>query len=251
MNPLLFRRMKRITLATSILLLVCFYANAQSQFDLGLVQDGTYINSGLGFTFKYPQGWTVHGKETDDHIRELSKEKAAAEGPTSKAALEASLKRTYSLLTVFRHPVGTPGIGFNPAILVMAEKISHAPGIKNGKDYLLNVRELIQKSGGQILLKEPTEHTFAEWQFFRDDYSLQTPLGDQVIQAYYAHVVKGYVVVFMFMAEDQKRVDELAKSLGTLTVLPPVRSGVPKVIADTPPKPKPKTKPKPRGPVNQ
>ena len=229
--------MKRITLATSILLLVCFHANAQTQIDLGRVQEGTYINSGLGFTFKYPQGWTVHGKETDDRIRELGKEKAAAEGAMSKAALEASLKQTHSLLTVFRHPIGTPGVGFNPGILVLAERVSHAPGVKTGKDFLLNVRELMQKTGGQALLKEPTEHIFDGWQFFRDDYSLQSPGGGRVIQSYYAHIVKGYALVFLFMAEDQKDVDELAKSLETLAVLPPVRTGV---IVDTPPKPKPK-----------
>jgi hypothetical protein len=218
--------MKRITLATSILLLVCFYANAQSEFDRGLVHEGMYINSGLGFTFKYPQGWTVHGKETDERIRELGKEKAAASGAESKASLEAALKHTYSLLTVFRHPVGTPGVGFNPAILVMAEKVSHAPGIKNGKDFLLNVRELMQGTGGQAMLKEPTEHTFAGWQFFRDDYSLQSPGGGRVIQAYYAHIIKGYALVFIFMAEDQKGVDELTKSMETLAMAPPVRRGV-------------------------
>lgn len=230
--------MKRIILATSILLLVCFYANAQTQFDVGRVQDGTYINGGLGFTFKYPQGWTVHGKETDERIREIGKEKAAAEGAATKASLEAALKDTYNLLTVFRHPVGTPGIVLNPAILVLAEKVSHAPGIKTGKDYLLNVRELMQRAGSEVMLKQPTEHVVAGWHFFRDDYGVQAPGGGQVYQAYFAHVLKGYALVFIFMGGDQKGVDELAKSLETLVVFPPIRRGV-EVIVDPPPKPKP------------
>jgi hypothetical protein len=228
--------MKYLTLATSILLLICFSASAQSEFDLGLVKDGTYINSGLGFTFRYPKDWTVHGDATNKRINEVGKQQIVNSGALSDASVEVSVKNSHSLLTVFRHPLGTPGITFNPAILVIAERIDHAPGIKNGKDYLLNVRALLKKTGVQVSLEEPTEHRFAEWQFFRDDVTVEVN-GVRVAQSLFASTVKSYAVVFIFMGETRAAVDEIAKSMETFTFAPPVRRGV--TIVGVPAKPKP------------
>jgi len=232
--------MKRTPLATSlVLLLICFSANAQSGVDLGIVEDGTYANPHFEFKFTYPKGWTVHGKETDERMRELGKEMAANAAGTSKEQLEVALKSTYTLLTVFRHPVGTPGITSNPAVLVIAEKVAHAPGIKNGKDYLLNVRELMRRTGAQVMPNEPKEFNFAGRQFFRDDYGVEIN-GVKITQAYFAQVMKGYALVFIFMGPDQKTVDEITKSMDTLEVTPPIRRGTVTTIQGEPaPKPKP------------
>lgn len=225
--------MKRVPLTISIILLLCCYANAQSEVDRGVVHNGMYINPGFGFTFKYPKDWVVHGEATNERIRELGKEKVAESG-TSKASVEVAMKNTYQLLTVFRHPVGTPGLAFNPAILVIAEKVSHAPGIINGKDYLLNVRALMLKAGShQVLLKEPMEYRFAGSQFFRDDYAVEAN-GVHMVQAYFAKVAKGYALVFIFMGEDQRSLDEMTKTMETLDTTLPVRRGVTTVIGSDP-----------------
>lgn len=217
--------MKRVPLTIPIILLLCCYANAQSVVDRGITQDGMYINWGLGFSFKYPKGWVVHGEATNERIREIGKEKIVESGALSRASADVAVKNTYQLLTVFQHPLGTPGIAFNPAILVLAESVGHAPGIVNGKDYLLNVRALMLKAGSQVLLKEPTEYRFAGSQFSRDDYAVEAN-GVHVIEAYFANVANGYAVVFIFIGQDQKSVDEMAKSMETFHSTPPVRKGV-------------------------
>ena len=233
--------MKRIPLTISIILLLCFYANAQSQVDRGFVQDGTYVNNGFGFIYTYPKDWTVHGDATNERIREAGKQEMIESGALSKGSAEASLKNTHYLLTVFRHPLGTPGITFNPAVMVIAERVDHAPGIKNGKDYVLNTRAILKRTGAQVTDEEPTEHRFGDWQFFRDSYALEIN-GRHVVQAHFATIVKGYALLFIFMGPDEKSVDEIAKSMETFAVLPPVRTGVTTVIGP-PPKPTPKPKP--------
>ena len=115
--------MKRVPLTISIILLLCFYTNAQSVVDRGTTHDGIYINPGLSFSFKYPKDWVVHGEETNERIREIGKEKLIESGASSRASADVAVKNTYHLLTVFRHPLGTPGIAFNPAILVIAERV--------------------------------------------------------------------------------------------------------------------------------
>ena len=227
--------MKRVPFLISIILLLCFYANAQTAVDQGVTtQDGTYINPGFGFSFKFPKDWTVHGEATNERIREIGKEKIAESGALSKPNAEVSLKNTHYLLTVFRHPIGKPGITFNPAILVLAEKVSHAPGITNGKDYLLNVRTVLLKTGHQALLKEPVEYSVAGTQFFRDNYASEVN-GVPVTQSFFARITNGYALVFIFIGEDEKSVDEMAKAMETFI---PVRRGV-TIIGTPPARPKP------------
>jgi len=222
---LYYRLMKRVALTISTILLLCCYANAQSEVDRGTAQDGTYINAGFGFRFKYPKDWAVHGEATNERIREIGKEKIAESGAVPKSNMDVALNNTYQLLTVFRHPLGTPGITFNPAIMIIAEKVAHAPGIRNGKDYLLNMRLVLQKTGLQILLDEPVEYQFGGSQFFRDDYLLDAN-AVRVYQAYFAKIVNGYALVFAFMGQDQTSVDEMAKAMETFAITPPIRRGV-------------------------
>src|ERR1044072_680865 len=221
--------MKRVPLTIVFLLLLCFCAKAQTEPAGGSAKDGVYTNSFFGFTFKCPQDWVVHGEATNERIRELGKEKIAESG-TSRASVEVALKNTYQLLTVFRHAIGTPGITFNPAILVMAEKVSHAPGIKNGSDYLLNLRPLLTKAGNQVLLKDPKEYQFGGSQFFRDNYGVVAN-GFNLVQTHFVTIRNGYALVFIFMAEDEKSVDEMTKAMETLE---PVRRGVTTVIGSAP-----------------
>ena len=76
---------------------------------------------------------------------------------------------------------------------------------------------------------------------FRDNYAVEIN-GVRVVQTHFATLAKGYAVVFLFMGEDQKSVDEMAKSMETFALAPPVRRGVTTILG-TPPKPKDKPKP--------
>lgn len=216
--------MKRVSLTISFILLLCIHVHAQSEVDRGVIQDGTYIDHHFGFSFKYPKDWVVHGEATNERIREVGKEKIEKSG-VSEASVEVAVRNTYHLLTVFRHPVGTPGITFNPGVLILAEKVAHAPGITNGKDYLLNVRTILLKSGYQVLLKDPMECRFAGSQFFQDNYAAEIN-GRHVVETMFATVEKGYALVFIFLAEDQTSLDEMTKTMDTFDRTAPVRKGV-------------------------
>jgi hypothetical protein len=227
--------MKHAPLIILIILLLCCGANAQSEVDLGVARDGVYSNPTFGFTFKYPKDWVVHGEATNERIRELGKEKITESG-TPKASIDVAVKHTYQLLTVFQHAVGTPGVTFNPGILVIAENIAHAPGITNGKDYLLNVRTILTRAGYQFLVKEPVEYHFGGLQFFRDDSAVEIN-GVHLVQAHFVMLKNRYAIVFAFLGGDEKSVDEMAKAMETVD-FKPVRRGV-TIEAGAPPPHKP------------
>jgi len=206
--------MKHSPLVLTILLLLCASAHAQTiSPDDGTVKDGVYYNSYFNLSFTYPKDWVVYDKAVNDRIQQRTIEEAA------KAGNPVQQKDIYSLLAVTRHPRGTPGIPVNPAVFVAAERV---PGNPNGKEYLLDLRSVRQKTGRPPLLDKPVEFRVAGLQFFRDDYGYDVNTVS-VRNSLFVHVEKGYALIFSFTAGDQKTVEEMAKSMET--ILPWGRGG--------------------------
>jgi hypothetical protein len=196
----------------------CAVASAQPAAapDSATVNDGIYTNHFFHFSYTYPKGWIVHGQETAKYIIERGKEKMVNSGALSKAESESSMKGTYQILTVLKHPLGTPGITSNPLIQVVVEDVRYAPGISDGRAYLFNLRLLLTKTGSQFIQEQPVEMKIGARQFFRQDY--RTPINNVVVQqALVIGYERGYVLVFIFSSTDPAEVEEMLASLKTLT----------------------------------
>jgi hypothetical protein len=208
--------MKRVALVSTTLLLLCFSAPAQTAMpDDGLVKDGVYFNRYFGFGFTYPKDWVVRDQATNDRIHERAREEAAKTGTLDQA------KVTYPLLSVTRHPNGTPGISMNPVVFVAAERIAHFPHA-TAKEYLLSLRGLKAKRGEEAVLKEPAEFRVAGLEFLRDDYRAEVN-GVATRQSIFVTLKKGYAVVFSFRGADEQSVAEMAQTMNT--ILPLGRGG--------------------------
>ena len=200
--------MKHSPLASAILLLLCFSAQAQTASpENGQVKSGEYLNLFFGLAFTYPKDWVVHDEAINKRINEGAREEAAKTGNL------AQQKNTYVLFTSTRYPRGTPGLAVNPVVLVVAEKV---PANANGKDYLFSLRPLRQKRGIQPVLPEPLEFSVAGLQFFRDNYTGEVN-SVALKQAIFVTVKKGYALIFSFTGEDQKSVDEMAETMKTIS----------------------------------
>jgi len=205
--------MKYSTLVLTTLLLLCFSTQAQTQSpDDAFIRDGVYYNRFFGFSFTYPKDWIIPDEALNERLKESANEEAARKGNL------AQMKDAYLLLTVSRHPLGTPGIALNPSILVAAEKISHVPGNPNAKDFLLGYRQIKVKQGIPSILSEPVEFRVAELQFFRDDYQGEIR-GVSISQSSFVLFKKGYALVITFTAEDRKAVEEMANFMKTIRTI--------------------------------
>ncbi len=231
-------RMKRNLLLISIVLLVSFVASGQSVSpDDGHVTNGVYHNNYFGFSVQYPQGWVVHGDATNTRLMEIGKERATSSGALSAASTEVILKNTYQLLTTFQYPLGTPDVDLNPAFMVVAENVSHAPGIVTGRDYLLNTRALMIKTGVVPVQDEPLELTVSGRKFFRQDAIIEMK-GVTVRQAILISVNKGFALAFILSGKDEEAIDEMLSAFNT------VKFSLP---GATQPKPAPASRRKRRG----
>lgn len=205
--------MKYSTLVLTTLLLLCFSTQAQTQSpDDAFIRDGVYYNRFFGFSFTYPKDWIIPDEALNERLKESANEEAARKGNL------AQMKDAYLLLTVSRHPLGTPGIALNPSILVAAEKISHVPGNPNAKDFLLGYRQIKVKQGIPSILSEPVEFRRAGLQFFRDDYQ-GAIRGVSISQSTFVLIKKGYALVITFTGQDRKSVEEMAKSMETILTI--------------------------------
>ena len=179
------------------------------------IKDHVYSNRFFNFTYTYPQNWVVHGEPTNQHLREVGKQRITTSGALTAEESDLALKNTFQLLTVFQHALGTPGLHFNPSVMVVAEDVRFAPGIKDGRTYFEYVRPLVQKSGGQLVQPQPIEMKVSGRSYFRHDIIL-TVNGQQVHQAMVVGVEKGYILAFVFTSDDPSRVSDLVQSLNSV-----------------------------------
>jgi hypothetical protein len=180
--------------------------------DDGKVVDGVYANAYFGFRYVLPQGWTVHGEETQKVLMETGREVVAGSDEAKKRLLEAASKRTFALLTVFEFPLGTPS-KTNRGIQVFAENVKFAPGIATGKDYL----ELLKKNLASTNLharfeEEPVAESLDGFDFYRQGGDLEIA-GKPVYELFVANVRSGYALVFLFTATSKEGAEEAANSM--------------------------------------
>lgn len=227
--------MKRSFFSFATVLLFCLVANGQqtSTPDDGSVKDGVYHNNYFHFSIAYPADWVVHGDATNTRLKEFGKERATGPGGLSAAASEVILKNTYQLLTTFQYPLGTPEVEVNSAFMIVAENVSHAPGIASGRDYILSTRPLMLKLGAPPV-GEAVEMVLSGRKFFRQDYLAQAG-GLSIHQATIISIVKGFALGFILSGKDQKVIDEAAKALDSLKFTDPPLKSSPKSAGTTSP----------------
>ena len=196
------------------------------------VSGGVYTNRYFGFSLSYPKDWVVHGEATNERIKEIGKERATSTGAMSAASSAVVLRNTYQLLTTFQYPMGA-AVEVNPGFLVVAERVSHAPAIVTGRDYLNHVRPLMIKTG-VAPVNEPVELTLGGRKFFRQDFRMDV-VGTSISQTIILTVTQGFALAFILSGKDEASMAEMGKAVATL-----------KFDSTLPKKPADRSNPRPR-----
>ncbi len=180
---------------------------ASDKIDFGTIENSTYQNSYFGLSIKIPSDWNVQDQAARQKLMELGTNIVAGDDKNLKAVVKASELQTVNLFAAFKYPVGKP-VDFNPSILCIAEQVRHMPGIKRGKDYLLQGKKLLESSPMEISFAEDTyTEKLGEMDF--DVMTSEIRLGGQIIkQAQYAAIDKGYALMFAisFTNDEEKTI---------------------------------------------
>jgi hypothetical protein len=193
-------------ISIAVITVACGTADQPSPTD-GTLTETAYENTYFGFTLPLPSGWSVATPETEEHLRKMGTKAMTADDPQLQASVDAASAKTFQLLTVSEHPVGAP-VPFNPMIVVMAENIAYAPGIKTGADYLFHLGAILERSSvpfearGEVSAVELGGRTF-----HRKDFEIAPPSG--ITQTYVAAREGEHVLVFILTVRDQAELENL------------------------------------------
>lgn len=182
--------------------------------DKGIVNDGTYFNHFFNFSLPIPEGWAVAGTATEEYMMEAGKAVMASD-PRMNAATEMSAQNVYQLLTISEFEIGA-AVESNPTFVLYAERVSHAPGIKTGKDYLFHVTRLLLE--GNLPYERTNEGSLTKLgdkEFYREALQLRA-VGRGIQQAYYAAILGDFALVVVLSAQTDEQMTRLEEVASTL-----------------------------------
>ncbi len=202
--------MKLLLLSLLLLTASCNNKNAAppempKDFDYGKIENNTYSNTFFDFSMKFPSDWKVQSKKEMEELVEVGKDAIDNGDPAVKRAIKASEITTAYLFTAFKYEVGAE-VDFNPSLMVLAENVSQAKGVETGKDYLEQVRQLMNRTSSQIVFENEYEKRSISGKEF---YILHGQMkgGDSAVdQLYCATVIHGFAVsvILSFLGEEQE-----------------------------------------------
>lgn len=174
----------------------------------------TYHNRYFGLRFETPQKWVLVEAATVKGFVEEGRKVASGGDEKLGKQLGASADRTINLLTIAKHPIGSPQ-PFNATFSCMAELIPTAI-IKNGPDYLNTMLRTFAKSQVQMEPQGPIRtEQIGGASFGVLTAKLTAPVG-VFMQKYVVTVRKGYALVLVYTYFDEGDVrtfDDIVKSV--------------------------------------
>ena len=172
----------------------------------GTLENSVYRNDYFNLSITLPSDWHALDDEARKDLMSQGRQLITGESKNLKAIVDASELNSVNLLSVFKHPLGSP-IPYNPSLICVAEKVSHAPGIKRGSDYLYHMKKLIEM--GQI------SYVFSEDIYSQNIGGISFDVQDaevnigtiKVKQKYFAAIIKGYALGFVisFTTDEEEK----------------------------------------------
>jgi hypothetical protein len=174
-----------------------------------------YRNKYFGMRVALPDDWHPLDEEGKKKLMEMGRKVIAGQDKMLGAALDASEMNTVDLLMVYKHPPGAP-VPFNPSLSCVAEKISHLPGIKTGRDYLYHVRTGMQATRVPYSMRGDIQsENVGGVNFYIQNMSV--PAGTWLIQQkFYAAIMKDYVLCFVITYTNKWEYEALKGILATV-----------------------------------
>ena len=185
-------------------------------FDYGRFNNGHYHNSFFELDMDLPSQWVLQSQTQTEHIMKSGEAIIAGNDQNMQAAIKEIDVASANLVTVFQYELGA-AVNYNPNLMLLAENLKHAEGVKNGADYLFHSRKLLMQSA---LKFEHVDDSFDRIlingkEFYTMHVSLNY-MGLEIKQIYYSTIQSNFSLslILSYVTEEQK--SELMKSLNSM-----------------------------------
>lgn len=199
---------------TSAFIISC---SDKKAIDFGEFEDGFYINSFFNLMLSLPDTWEVLDLESRMELMKQGGKFVAGDNKNLKAAIDAADLKSLNLLTAYEYPPGS-AVSSNPGIMLIAEKIKHAPGIRRGSDYHFQAKKLMKLSRMQVSYPEEIYETIIDGVSF-DVMVTEITLGPGVVlwQRQYAAIMNDYALLVALTYQDEHGLGQLEEIVETIT----------------------------------
>ena len=199
---------------TSAFIISC---SDKKAIDFGEFEDGFYINSFFNLMLSLPDSWEVLDLESRMELMKQGGKFVAGDNKNLKAAIDAADLKSLNLLTAYEYPPGS-AVSSNPGIMLIAEKIKHAPGIRRGSDYHFQAKKLMKLSRMQVSYPEEIYETIIDGVSF-DVMVTEITLGPGVVlwQRQYAAIMNDYALLVALTYQDEYGLGQLEEIVETIT----------------------------------
>ncbi|VBB43521.1 conserved exported hypothetical protein [uncultured Paludibacter sp.] len=186
----------------------CQKSGKPENFDYGTVNKDVYSNSFFHFQMSLPERWNVLSQKDADEQQQKGMEVVAGKSNEMKKAIKVSEINTANLLSAFQYPFEV-AIGFNPSLIVVAEKVSQTPSIKSANDYLLQSRKVLEQTSisfdsinNQLFTESISGKMFSKMDVVIDGAE------SKVYQTYYCVLSEGFAISFIlsYVNDEQKNI---------------------------------------------
>ena len=172
-----------------------------------MYENGLYVNEYFNMMVEIPLEWKIQKNEQQEELLKLSADLNSGNKKEKRDEKQYLEQNTVSLIQAFRYSF----INFkddNPSLICIAERVSHVPAVKNGRDYLQVSQELITKGNKNYSRVESIGKTQLGGIEF-DTMELEAEsFGTTVYQTFYAWVEKDYVLCLIFSHSTEEGYEE-------------------------------------------
>lgn len=183
--------------------------------DDGSVSANVYTNRFFGFSFEFPQGWTVVKEDAAKAIAKLGGTLLARADPVLQDVTQASERITYTLLVVIEGMASEQALSTR-MIEIIASDMRSQPDLKSGKDFLEFSATMYKQLGLPMrIVGSPQELPLGGRKFWKADLTVRMTNGSHhAVQV--ATMEKGYLLQFLLASPDAAGLDEILKTMQSL-----------------------------------
>ncbi len=183
--------------------------------DLGSVSNNTYTNQFFGFSYEFPRGWTVLGAEAGRTMLQIGGAMLANGDPTFQDVQQAVSRNDYPLLFA-QGGLTKEGALSLRSVQIHALNVRLAPGVQSGEGFAKKMAPLLgQFQGAMETMGPPEELQVGGKKFWRLNLTIKVGSATTSVSEI-AIVEKGYLLLFVFTAQDADGRDDLVKTMQSL-----------------------------------
>ena len=199
---------------TGVFIITC---RDKKTIDLGEFEAGVYTNSFFDIALRLPESWHVLDLESRTEIMRRGGKIISGDNKKLKATMDTADQKSLNLLTAYESPPGA-AVSSNPGIMLIAEKVNHAPGIKRGSDYYFHAKKLMNLSRIKVSYPKEIYEMNIDGVTF-DVMETEITMGSGVVirQRQYATIIDEYALLVALIYQDKNGLGRLEEIVETIT----------------------------------